>query len=113
MSPTSAGQPVITLTAAIDRYFQVSLYLLVLTGFGTLAGTGTLDAPTVTLVGAALLFRGYLLSKRSDFQMPTRLTNRLTLGYFAFFLADYSLFSRSFLTATVHLVLFGMVVRLF
>jgi protein-glutamine gamma-glutamyltransferase len=104
---------VITLTAAIDRYFQVSLYLLVLTGFGTLASTGTLDAPTVTLVGFALLMRGYLLSKRSDFQMPMRWTNYLTLAYVAFYLADYSLFSRSFLTATVHLVLFGMVVRLF
>ncbi len=113
MSAAGAGQSAITLAAAIERYFQVSLYLLVLTGFGTLAGTGTLDAPTVVLVGSALLVRGYLLSKRSDFQMPTRWTNYLTLGYFVFFLADYTLLSRSFLTATVHLVLFGMVVRLF
>jgi protein-glutamine gamma-glutamyltransferase len=113
MSAAGAGQSAITLAAAIERYFQVSLYLLVLTGFGTLAGTGTLDAPTVVLVGSALLVRGYLLSKRSDYQMPTRWTNYLTLGYFVFFLADYTLLSRSFLTATVHLVLFGMVVRLF
>ena len=27
------------------RYFDVALYLLVLTGFGTLASTGTLDLP--------------------------------------------------------------------
>jgi transglutaminase-like putative cysteine protease len=113
MSSAGAGQPVITLAAAIDRYFRVSLYLLVLTGFGTLASTGTLDAPTVALVGLALLMRGYLLSKRSDFQMPTRWTNYLTLAYFAFYLTDYWLLSRSFLTATVHLVLFGMVIRLF
>ncbi len=113
MPSTSAGQSVITLAVAIERYFQVSLYLLVLTGFGTLASTGTLDAPTVVLVGSALLIRGYLLSKRSDFQLPTRVTNYLTLAYGAFYLADYSLFSHSFLTATVHLVLFGMVVRLF
>jgi transglutaminase-like putative cysteine protease len=104
---------VITLPAAIERYFQVSLYLLVLMGFGTLASTGTLDAPTVVLVGAALAVRGYLLSKRTDFQMPTRVTNYLTLGYVLIYAADYSLFSHSFLTSTVHLVLFGMVVRLF
>jgi len=103
----------ITLAAAIERYFQVALYLLVLTGFGTLASTGTLDAPTVILVGTALALRGYLLSKRRDFQLPTPVTNYLTLGYGAFYLLDYSLFSHSFLTATVHLVLFGMVVRLF
>ena len=110
---SSPRQSVITLPAAIERYFQVSLYLLVLMGFGTLAGTGTLDAPTVVLVGGALAVRGYLLSKRTDFQMPTRVTNYLTLGYVLFYAADYSLFSHSFLTATVHLVLFGMVVRLF
>ena len=109
----AGNKSAITLTVAIERYFQVSLYLLLLTGFGTLAGTGTLDAPTVVLVGTALLVRGFLLSKRSDFQMSTRWTNFLTLAYVAFFAADYALFSRSFLTATVHLVLFGMVVRVF
>jgi hypothetical protein len=30
---------------AIERYFNVSLYLLVLTGFGALASTGGLDLP--------------------------------------------------------------------
>jgi len=113
MPRAGASSSTITLSAAIERYFQVSLYLLVLTGFGTLAGTGAVDAPTITLVGLALLFRGYLLSKRSDYQMPTRWTNYLTLAYVVFFLADYTMLSRSFLTATVHLVLFGMVIRIF
>lgn len=112
-SMASTSQQPITLAGAIERYFQVALYLLVLTGFGTLASTGTLDAPTVVLVGTALAIRGYLLSKRQDLQLPTRVTNYLTVGYVAFYLLDYSLFSHSFLTATVHLVLFGMVVRLF
>ena len=103
----------VTLPAAIERYFQVSLYLLVLTGFGTLASTGTLDAPTVLLVGMALLVRGYLLAKRTDIQIPSRWVNLLTLAYVAFYVADYTMLSGSFLTATVHLVLFGMVVRLF
>jgi protein-glutamine gamma-glutamyltransferase len=114
MSPSSPGQSgAIPLPAAIERYFQVSLYLLVLTGFGTLASTRTLDAPTVALVGTALLVRGYLLSRRSDAQIPARWVNHLTLAYVAFYLADYTLLSGGFLTATVHLVLFGMVIRLF
>jgi transglutaminase-like putative cysteine protease len=102
-----------TTTATIERYFQVSLYLLVLTGLGTLASTGTLDAPTVVLVGMALLVRGYLLNKRSDLQIPTRWTNYLTLAYTVFYVVDYRLLSGGFLSATVHLVLFGMVIRLF
>src|SRR6201984_1607232 len=104
---------IIPLPVAIERYFQVSLYLLVLTGFGTLASTGTLDAPAVLLVGKALFVRVYLLTKRTDVQIPTRRCNRLTLSYVAFCAADYYIFSGSFLTATVHLVLFGMVIRLF
>src|SRR5215469_9668941 len=103
----------IPIPVAIERYFQVSLYLLVLTGFATLASTGTLDASAVLLVGMALLVRGYLLAKRTEVQIPTRWVNRLTLAYVAFYVADYSILSGSFLTATVHLVLFGMVIRLF
>lgn len=98
---------------AICRYLDVSLYLLVLTGFGTLAATGGLDWPTVLLVGATLLFRGYLLAKRRQLMVPERLTTLLTLAYVAFYLVDYFLLSQSFLTATVHLVLFVMVVRLY
>jgi hypothetical protein len=103
----------IPLPAAVERYFQVALFLLVLTGFGTLASTGTLDLPTVMLVGSALLVRGYLLSQRSEWRMSVRWTTYLTLAYAIFFAADYLLLSGTFLTATVHLVLFGMVVRLF
>ena len=108
--PGSGGIP---LPSAVERYFQVALFLLVLTGFGTLASTGTLDIPTVMLVGAALLARGYLLSQRSEWRMSTAWTTYLTLAYAGFFAADYLLLSGTFLTATVHLVLFGMVVRLF
>jgi len=114
MSPARPAKfDIVTLPQAIERYFQVSLYLLVLTGFGTLASTGTLDAPAVALVGTALLIRGYLLSKRSEAQISARWTNYLTVGYMAFYVADYTLLSGNFLSATVHLVLFGMVIRLF
>jgi len=98
---------------AIERYFNVSLFLLVLSGFGTLASTGGLDLPAVSLVSFALIFRGYLLVTQREFVIPDRWTTYLTLIYVAVYLADYSLLSRSFLTATVHLVLFTMVVRLF
>jgi len=98
---------------AIERYFNVALYLLVLSGFATLASTGGLDVPAVVLVGLALAFRGYQLLTRREFVIPERWTSLLTLIYVFVYLADYFLVSRSFLTATVHLVLFAMVVRLF
>ena len=98
---------------AIERYFNVALYLLVLSGFGALASTGGLDLPTVILVCVALLLRGYQLLARREFAIPENWTTYLTIVYVFVYLADYFFLSRSFLGATVHLVLFAMVVRLF
>ena len=112
----SAGKPRPTPTvpaAALQRYFEVALYLMVLTGFGTLASTGGLGVTAVFLVSAALLFRGYLLFRRRAWLVPERWTAFLTLGYVAFYVADYFLLSGGFLNATIHLVLFVMVLRLF
>src|SRR5271170_5244631 len=112
--PHPTQQPgVIPLPQAINKYFELSLYLLVLIGFGMLASTGGLDLPTILLVGAALAFRGYLLAERRRIVISERWTTPLTIVYFAFYAADYFLLSRAFLPATVHLVLFAVVVRTF
>ncbi len=103
----------ITMAKAIERYFNVALYLLVLTGFAALASTGGLDLPAVVGVGLALALRGYQLLTRREFAIPERWTNILTLIYVFIYLADYFFLSRSFLGANVHLVLFLIVVRLF
>ena len=101
------------LTQAIDHYFELSLYLLVLTGFATLASTGGLDLPSMILVGTALALRGFQLVKRRHFVISERWTTPLSFAYFVFFAIDYFIFSRGFLPATVHLALFGAVVRMF
>ena len=113
MSSPSSQPAVFPLTQAIDHYFELALYLLVLTGFATLASTGGLDLPSVILVGTALALRGYLLAKRRQLVISERWTTPLTVAYFVFFAVDYFVFSRGFLPATVHLALFGVVVRMF
>ena len=112
-NPGSVTRATITMAKAIERYFNVALYLLVLTGFGALASTGGLDLPAVVGVGMALALRGYQLLTRRDFAIPERWTNILTLIYVFIYLTDYFFISRSFLGANVHLVLFLIVVRLF
>lgn len=112
--PQASPQPgVIPVPQAINKYFDLSLYLLVLMGFGALASTGGLGLPTMLLVGAALALRGYFLAERRRVVISERWTTPLTMAYFAFYAVDYFLLSRSFLTATVHLVLFAVVVRSF
>ncbi len=114
MSPGSPiGSGVIPLQRAIDHYFELALYLLVLTGFATLAGTGGLDLPSIVLVAIPLAIRGYLLAKKRQFVVSERWTTPLSIGYFAFFALDYLVFSRSFLPCTIHLALFAVVVRTF
>ena len=46
-----------TVPPAIERYFQISLFLLLITGFVTLAGTGKLDIFSVVFVMTALAVR--------------------------------------------------------
>ncbi|MGH9568046.1 MAG: DUF3488 domain-containing protein, partial [Candidatus Angelobacter sp.] len=100
-------------TGSAERFFQWSLYLLVVTGFIALMGTNRLDLPSLALVLPALLFRGYLLLMRREFTLSERATTWLTLFYFVFYAADFFYVSQSFIGATVHMVLFSMVVKIF
>jgi len=102
-----------SLTRAIPRYFEIALYLLVLTGFATLASTKGLDVPSTLFVAAALLVRGYLLVTRRTLLIPERWTNGLTIAYVAFYIFDYFFLAQQFVSTTVHLVLFLTVMRLF
>ena len=100
-------------SGAIERYFEVSLFLLVVTGFLTLASTGRLDPLSLAMVSLALIARGYLLLRNRAAVIPEKYDTTLTLSYLLFYAADYFLISDSFVTASVHLVLFSLVVKLF
>ena len=107
------GVPQLSETKAIERYFNVALFLLVLSGFVMLGSTGSLDLLAITGVGLALLVRAYFLLARREFQIRESWTTYLTLLYIVIYFADYFFLSGSFLTATIHLVLFLIVMRLF
>ena len=102
-----------TISAGIQRYFEISVYLLVAIGFGTLASTQQLDVVTLLFACSALLLRGCGLATNQSLLIPESWTTFLTLGYVAFYLGDFFLISGNFVTATVHLVVFVMVVRLY
>lgn len=99
--------------ASVERYFQISLFLLIATGFITLMGTNRLDALSVVFVCSALLVRGYLLLKGREFKIPEKWTTYFTLIYVLVFVVDLFVISGSYVTASVHLVLFSLVVKIF
>jgi transglutaminase-like putative cysteine protease len=98
---------------AIERYFEVMLFLMVLSGFATLAQTGQLDPVSVLLVIAALTVRGYLLVTQKKFIVAEQWTKYLTLVFALWYFADLFWISNAFVPATVHLVLALLVLRLF
>jgi len=100
-------------TGSAERFFQWSLYLLLVTGFMALMGTNSLDAPSIIVVIPAFLLRGYLMLMRKSFTISERWTTYITIVYFAFYALDYFYVSQSFIGATVHMVLFSMVMKVF
>jgi len=112
--PTTSSKTTAALeTTKLDRYLLVCVYLMLIAGFGTVAATGQLDRVSVIVVTAALLWRGFLMLTHRTFTLEERWNTRFALGFVLFYFADVLLLSRSFLTATVHLVLLGMIVKIF
>jgi hypothetical protein len=111
--------------SAVRRHFEISLYFLLLTSILTLVSTGKLDLVATLALPAAMLYKGYRWWHDKGPEISNRIANWLTIAYFVFFPFDLWIFSRMLaagaqnpalyaaLLATVHLMLFATVVRLY
>jgi hypothetical protein len=111
--------------SALKRHFEVSLYFLLLTGILTLVSTGKLDLVSIVLPPAALLFKGYRWWRGHGPELSNRVATWITAAYFVFFPFDLWVVSRMLgsdaqrpglyaaLLATIHLMLFAIIVRLY
>jgi transglutaminase-like putative cysteine protease len=110
---------------AVQRYFEVSLFLLVCTGILAVVLTGKLDPVSLVLPPIALLCKGFRVWRGHGPEISARVATWLVLAYFLFFPLDLWIFSRSLssgapnpalyaaLLAAVHLMLFAALVRLY
>jgi transglutaminase-like putative cysteine protease len=101
-----------TTASPVDRFFEFSLLGLLTSGYLAVAGSGYLDGPSIVLTASALLLRALLVGGFLRYQIPNSLVAAVTLGYMGFYPIDYLFLSRSFLPATVHLVLFIAAVKI-
>jgi hypothetical protein len=111
--------------SAVQRYFEISLFLLVSTGILAVISTGKLDFFSTVVPPALLLYKGIRLWRGRGPELSQQVATWLVLAYFLFFPLDLSFFSRNFastapnpglyagLLAAVHLLLFAALVRLF
>jgi transglutaminase-like putative cysteine protease len=110
---------------AVQRYFEISLYLLVTTSVLTVASTGKLDLASTIAAPAALIFKGIRMWRGRGPELSARVATGLVLAYFLFFPIDLWIVSRGMaagapnpslyagLLAAIHLMLFALLVRLF
>lgn len=119
-SPLTIAQPL-----PAERFFRVSLFLLLLTAVLTLIGTGKIDLFTSVVATIALLFRARRWWYGHEPELSSRTATLMVLCYVLFFPVDMFFLSRSFaanspnpplyaaLISSVHFLMFVMLVRLY
>ena len=104
---------------SVQRYFEVSLLLTLATAFITVTMTGKLDFISTVVVSIALGVKLWSYSREVDFSLSPRTVTRVSIFYIFFYALDLLIFSPGpgwldrILTATVHLVLFTTVIKIF
>ena len=79
---------------AVQRYFEVSLFLLVATGVLAIVSTGKLDIISVLIPSVALIYKGIRMQRGRGPEITPRLATWLVIGYFLFFPLDLWVLSR-------------------
>lgn len=110
---------------AVQRYFEVSLYLMVATGLLAVISTGKLDLVTTLVPPVLITYKMIRLWRGRGPELSSQAATWLVLGYFLFFPFDLWFFSHKLasgtpnqalyagLLAAIHLMIFAMLVRLF
>src|SRR3984885_2745632 len=123
-APTTAPTPVPSLPA-VQRYFEISLFLLVATGVLSIVSTGKLDIVSVLIPSVALIYKGIRMQRGRGPEITPRAATGLVLAYFLFFPLDLWVLSRGLsegapnpplyaaLLSSIHLILFATLVRLY
>ncbi len=108
-----------------ERFFRVSLFLLMLTGAVCIVSTGKLDLLSSVLVVVGLLYKGHRWWNQASPEISTRVATWLVTGYLGFFPIDIFVFSRMYsanstnpvlyatLFAAIHFLFFITLVRLY
>jgi protein-glutamine gamma-glutamyltransferase len=131
-APVSAATPAMSARLsfseglpALDRYFEISLFLLVATGVFAVVSTGKLDPFSSFAPIAALAYKAVRVWRGRGPELSARVATWLVLAYFLFFPVDLWFFSRSLaaeapnpplyaaLLSAIHLLLFATLVRLY
>jgi protein-glutamine gamma-glutamyltransferase len=97
----------------MQRYFQISVHALIITAFFALAFTGRLDVASIVVFTVGVSWSLYRTIQNSSPPLTARGAFILSCIYTVAFFIDALRISGSFIPATIHLVLFLELVKLF
>jgi len=104
---------------SVQRYFEISLLLMLTTGFLTVATTGKLDVVSIVVMSGALGIKLWSYIRGTDYSLGPKTVTRISIFYIFFYGLDFLIFAGGpspldrMLAATVHLVLFTVVMKIF
>jgi protein-glutamine gamma-glutamyltransferase len=94
------------------RYFKISSYCLIGTGFVSVAATQQIHPVWIILFAAIFVASWHMNTVRLRQRIPSWILNCITLAYVPFFVWDARLLSRSFVFAAIHLLIFASSIKL-
>src|SRR5262245_12940058 len=97
----------------MQRYFQISVHGLIVSAFIALVLTGRLDGPAMVFFTIGLAVSVYRTLKGMPPLLRARGAFYFSCGYTLFFVLDTFAISRSFIPASIHLVLFLELAKLY
>ena len=104
---------------SVQRYFEISLLLMLATGFLTVATTGKLDVVSMVMMFGALSIKLWSYIRGADYSLGPKTVTRISIFYIFFYGLDFLVFAAGpsaidrMLAATVHLVLFTAIMKVF
>ena len=96
----------------VERFYQFSLLGMLACGWLAVASTGFLDWPTQILMLAAMALHATRIAGWLRFELGNRVTAALTIGSLGFFGLDFEFLGSSFPLASVHLIVFLVILKL-
>ncbi len=94
------------------RYFRLSSYCLMASGFAAIAASGTIGVFWTALYGLALVASYVIDTEDFGRMIPPWLMNLIVLSYLPVGILDYRTFSHSLVLSVIHLALFVAVLKL-
>ena len=88
------------------RYFRLSSYGVIVSGFAAIAVTGAVDLFSLSLFGSAIAVSWFIDTEALKRRLPSWALNSLVAAYLFCYLADYLIVSRSFVISTIHLAFY-------